>query len=442
MIDVSDISVPEKWRWFPQSRFGLFIHWGPYAAYGRGEQVLGRENIDHREYARAACAWNPRHFDAKEWAYIARRSGMKYAVLTTRHHDGFCLWDTATTDYSSAAQAAGRDLVGEYIEAFRQAGLKVGLYYSVADWRVPAYWEGPEQNPEGFARFRQYFHDQVRELLSQYGRIDVIWFDKAEPHSALEWRSPELIEMMRSLQPHILINQRLGRLPPAEEGGDPVKLGDFGNSEHHITPHSGMLWESCQTATWRLWGYATGERWRPVDLLLDMLVEAASKAGNLLLNVGPDGDGRFPPQFVQRVERIGRWLEIHGEAICGSAGGQVCEFITRGHQIVKGNNLYLVLRFWDRQPHFRLAGLQTRVARAELLTTGQELDIEQHDDELVLKGLPAEPPTPLFPVIKLECVDRPRPCPWVSGGYFGTREHSLAHALKRGTSVFADGEER
>ena len=443
MIDVSDISVPEKWEWFPESRFGLFIHWGPYAMWGRGEQVLGRENIGHREYAEAACRWSPQYYDPRAWADVACRAGMKYAVLTTRHHDGFCLWDTAYTDYSSAAQAAGRDLVGEYVQAFRAAGLKVGLYYSVADWRIPGFWAGPEGDPEGFEKFRQYVHKQVRELLTKYGRIDVMWFDKTDPADAQVWKTAELVQMMRQLQPHILINQRLGSLPPENEGEAPIKVGDFGNSEHHLTPHSGMLWESCQVATWRLWSYSIGERWRPADVLLDMLVDAASKGGNLLLNVGPDGEGRLPPEFVERAEAIGKWLEVHGEAIYGSEGGGVCEFITRGHQIIKGNNLYLVLRFWDRRSELRLAGLATPVQRASLLTTGEALDFEQDENELTLKGLPAEQPTPLFPVIKLECAARPQPCPWVgSGGYFGVREHALEAARKRGTSVYADGEER
>ena len=224
MLDVSDLAVPEHWRWFPESRYGLFIHWGPYAVYGRGEQVLARENIDHREYARVACAWNPRYYDAAAWADIVRRAGMKYAVLTTRHHDGYCLWDTAYTDYSSAQQAPKRDFVREYVDAFRQAGLRVGLYYSVADFRIPAYWNGPENDPAGFERLRRYFHEQVRELLTNYGPIDVMWFDKPEPHSALEWRTPELVEMMRRLQPNILVNQRLGSVPPASEGEDPVSL--------------------------------------------------------------------------------------------------------------------------------------------------------------------------------------------------------------------------
>ena len=141
--------IPEGWRWFAEARYGLFIHWGPYAQHERGEQVLFREQLDQNQYTQAACAWQPKYFDARQWAKTAVDGGFRYAVLTTRHHDGFCLWDTRTTDYSSAAQAAQRDFVSEYVEAFREAGLRVGLYYSLADWRIPAYWEGPRHDPDG-----------------------------------------------------------------------------------------------------------------------------------------------------------------------------------------------------------------------------------------------------------------------------------------------------
>jgi len=442
MIDVSEYAVPEKWQWFPESRFGLFIHWGPYAALGRGEQVANRESIPHRQYADMACKWNPRHYDARAWADVARQAGMKYAVLTTRHHDGYCLWDSAYSDYTSARQAPGRDFVREYVDAFREAGLRVGLYYSIGDFRIPAFWDGPESDPEGFGRLREYLHNQVRELLTEYGPIDVMWFDKAEHHSALDWRSPELVDMMRDLQPGILMNQRLGSLPPAEEGGPPGRLGDFANSEHSTRAHTGMLWESCLVSTWRLWGYAPGERWKPVDQMLDNLVDVASKGGNLLVNVGPDGEGRIPPQFVERTEAIGRWLEIHGEAVYGSEGGDICEMLTYGYQILKGNHLYLVIRFWDRQETMRIAGLASRVTGATLITNGQDLEVQQQGDELILKGLPTEPPSSLFPVIRLECDERPRPAPWVNGGYYGSREHALEMARERGTSVWTDGAER
>jgi alpha-L-fucosidase len=413
----------DKWQWFNEARYGLFMHWGAYAQYGRGEQVLFREHLDQNEYARAARAWAPTRFNAAAWADLARRSGFRYAVLTARHHDGFCLWDSRQTRYTTAAQAAGRDFVREYVEAFRAAGLRVGLYYSLADWRIPAYWDGPAKDPQGWEQFRQYVHNQVAELLTNYGKIDVIWFDGAWPHSAQEWHSPELVQMIRRLQPDILINNRLGTLPasadpslPHADGGagagESRELGDFGTPEHQITAEEGRLWESCQVSTWRLWGYTRGERWRPADLLLDMLVECAGKGGNLILNVGPTPEGEMPPEFVERAEQIGQWLQTHGEAIYGSEPGEVCEFITYGRQTRKGNKLYLVVRFWDGRPELHLAGLQTRVQRAVLLTTGQELAFEQSEDHLILRGLPAERPSALFPVIRLECAGRPVARAW------------------------------
>jgi len=448
-LDIESIS--EKWRWFPESRFGLFIHWGAYSACGRGEQVLFREHLDQREYGQAACRWNPRHYDPGAWADVARRAGMKYAVLTSRHHDGFCLWDSKYTDYSTGQQAPRRDFVREFLDAFREAGLRVGLYYSLADWRIPAYWEGPGRDPEGWTAFRAYVHDQVRELLTNYGRIDVFWFDGAWPQTALDWGGPELIEAMRALQPDLLINNRLGAVPAPADGSHAnggagpgtSELGDFGTPEHRIAADPNRLWESCQVSTWRLWGHAVGERWRPADQLLDMLVQAASMGGNLLLNVGPDGQGRLSPQFVERAEEIGRWLEVHGEAIYGSEGGDVCEMITRGYQIVRGRTLYLVLRFWDRREELRLAGLVTRVERASLLTTGQKLEIEQQNDVILIKGLPAESPARLFPVIKLECADQPRASSWAIDRLWGGDPRRMTEwARARGTSVFADGRPR
>jgi alpha-L-fucosidase len=446
------MSLPAHWRWFPEARFGLFLHWGPYSAWGRGEQVLFREHLDQRTYADRACTWDPHGFDATAWAELARAAGMKYAVLTARHHDGYCLWDSAVTDYTSAAQAPQRDFVREYVEAFRAAGLRVGVYYSLADWRIPAYWNGPEADPEGWAAFRDYVHAQVRELLTNYGKIDVIWFDGAWPHSAQEWRSFDLVAMMRELQPGILINNRLGAVGAEDyvDGGGVIEavghsgsLGDFGTPEHHISPDPSRLWESCQVSTWRLWGYTSGERWRPADYLLDMLVEAASKGGNLLLNVGPDGEGRMPPEFVERARAIGEWLRVHGEAIYGSEAGEVCEFITTGRQIRKGNHLYLVVRFWDGSGTLTLAGLETGVLRAVLLTTGAELPFEQSDDYLTLRELPAASPTPLFPVIRLECAGPPEPRPWAKDRLWQGDPRRMADwASSRGTSVWADGKPR
>ena len=439
--------VPAAWQWFPAARYGLFIHWGAYAAYGRGEQVLFREHLDQSDYGRAACQWNPEHYDARAWADVARRAGMRYAVLTARHHDGFCLWDSRHTDYTVGSQAPGRDFVREFLTAFRAAGLRVGLYYSLADWRIPAYWEGPNHDPVGWEEFRVYVHQQVTELLRDYGHLDVFWFDGAWPQNALEWGGPELVARMRSLQPHLLINNRLGSIPApasahADGGSGPgtSSLGDFGTPEHHIAAESERLWESCQVSTWRLWGYAAGEHWRSSAQWLDMLVQAASMGGNLLLNVGPDGDGRLPPQFVERAVEVGDWLRVHGEAIYEAEGGDVCEMITRGYQTVRGHTLYLVLRFWDGRPELRLAGLATPVRRARLLTTGQELQVAQEGDEVRVSGLPAAAPTRLFPVIKLECDGPPAPAAWARERLWGGDPRRMtAWAQARGTSVWADG---
>ena len=315
--------TPQKWRWFYQARYGLFIHWGPYATYGRGEQVLFRDHLDQRAYGERACAWNPGEFDAKQWAQVALRGGFKYAVLTTRHHDGFCLWDSKYTDYSTMAQAPKRDFVREYVDAFREAGLRVGFYYSLADWRIPAYWCGPEVDQEGFDAFRRYIHDQVEELMTNYGQIDLIFFDGAWPHGADRWGSEDLIKKMRRWQPGILINDRLDCKNPFSIGasteadetpGHSDRWGDYGTPEHRIVADPNRLWESCQVSTWRLWGYTNGERWRPADLLLDMLVESAGMGGNLIMNVGPEADGRLPQPFVDRAERIGeQTLDVERE---------------------------------------------------------------------------------------------------------------------------------
>ncbi|OGG53187.1 MAG: alpha-L-fucosidase [Candidatus Handelsmanbacteria bacterium RIFCSPLOWO2_12_FULL_64_10] len=394
-------------RWFSEARFGLFIHWGIYSLIGRGEQVLFREHLDQREYAKLARRFNPTRFDADAWAKCAKDAGMRYAVLTTKHHDGFCLFDSALTDYTAARTAAGRDLVAEYIRAFRRHGLRVGLYYSLADWRFPAYFNGPEADPEAFAAFRDYIHGQVRELCTNYGKIDVMWFDGVWPHSAETWHSQKLIRMIRRLQPGILINNRLGGGAGAGQGG---LLGDFGTPEHHITPDPNRMWESCQVSTWRLWGYTRGERWRPADLLIDMLCDAASKGGNLLLNVGPRPDGTFPAPFLKRAAEIGRWMKKHGEAIYGS-GPEVCEFITHGRQTVKGNTLYLLIRFWPG-PEVHLAGLRTKVLRAKLLTTGARVRVDQRGEHLYLCGLPKRTPDPHCAVIALTCEGRPEAYDW------------------------------
>ncbi|SDC07541.1 alpha-L-fucosidase [Paenibacillus sp. UNCCL117] len=446
-------SLPAYWSWFKESRYGAFIHWGPYAQYARGEQILFREHMDHREYAEAACRWNPQHWDPELWAYTIRKAGMKYACFTTRHHDGYCMWDSQYTNYSSAKQAPGRDFVADFVRAFRAEGLRVGLYYSWLDWRIPAYFDGPEKDPEGWREMRDYCHHQVLELLSGYGRIDHFFFDGAWPRTHRELRSLELVQQMRELQPHILINNRLG---VAEElqgahadggggAGERDDLGDFGTPEHRIAEDPNRLWESCQVTTSRLWGYAAGERWRSAEQWLDMLCECAetgsSGGGNLLLNVGPQPDGQLPAEFVERALEVGSWLDVHGEAIYGTDGGSLTEFVTRGRQTRKGCSLYLIIRFWDGRPEMLLRDLPTEVAGVTLLTTGQTLPYRQNGDILTIFGLPKERPTRLFPVIRVEFTEPPQTTVWGRERLWQGDPSRIADwARTRGTSVYADGE--
>lgn len=409
-------NVPEHFKWFPENRYGVFIHWGPYAAVGRGEQVLFREHLDQEQYEEHARLWNPGAFDAKQWAETFVQAGFKYACLTARHHDGYCLWDTDTTNYNSMKQAPGRDFVREYCDAVRREGLKVGLYYSWCDWRVPAYYEGPEKDPQGWANMKHYIHSQVEELCTNYGKINYFFFDGVWPRNAEDLGSRELIEKMRIWQPGILINNRLGfDTDPAQllKHGGGMDEGDFGTPEHLVNPEE-RLWESNQVSCWRWWGYHGGERWKSAEEILDTLCKCVSSGGNLIMNVGPEADGRLPEEFTGRALRIGKWLSENGEAIYGNDGGSLTEAITYGYQTMKKNKLYLIFRFWDGGEKFRLADLTAEVEEVTMLSTGEKLSFEKRDDQLIISMPEDFGKVDLFPVLCISCKGRPTTNRWGS----------------------------
>lgn len=328
--------------WFEQARFGLFVHWGIYALLGHedAEWVLFKSKLDRKEYNRLATKFTGENFDADQLVALAKQAGMGYVVLTTRHHDGFCLFDTKTTDFNSVKTAARRDFIREFVEACRRADLKVGLYFSVMNWQQPAIYDSPEQDIESWNKMVQETHDQVRELMTNYGKIDLLWYDGSvvpgiqdKGIQARYWRSRELNSMVKELQPDILINNRSG-LPE-----------DFDTPEQHVKPpQPGRRWEACMTLN-QSWGYNIHDvNFKSPEEVIKCLVRCSRYNGNLLLNIGPRGDGSVPEESVKRLEKVGTWLKCNGEAIYGSERTPYTEANhVAGAITSKGNYLYVHL---------------------------------------------------------------------------------------------------
>ena len=381
----------KRLKWFHEARFGMFIHWGLYAIPARGEWVMHVEQIPPDEYALLAQQFNPKKFDADSWVALAKRAGMKYMVLTTRHHDGFCLFDSKVSNFTSVKTAARRDFVAEYVKAARRGGMKVGFYYSLLDWRWPAYFAGPEKDPRGWAKFVKYVHAQVRELCTQYGKIDVLWYDGGWPYDAEAWQSRKLNALVRKLQPQIIINNR-SQLPE-----------DIDTPEQHVSASAaGRAWESCMTIGDSCgWGYIRhNPNMKTATQLIQHLVTATAGAGNYLLNVGPRPDGTIQREFVTRLEQIGDWMKVHGESIYGSercpfGGGMI------GTTTGKGNTAYLHAFRWPGEEAC-IAGVRRKVKSARVLATKQRAQVEQKGERLFIRGLPKNPPDRDDAVIALE----------------------------------------
>jgi alpha-L-fucosidase len=390
----------ERTRWFSEARFGMFIHWGIYSIPARGEWVRSSEEMSQEDYLRYFNEFTAREYDPKEWARLAKRAGMKYAVLTAKHHDGFCLWDTKLTDFKAANTPAGRDLVREYLEAFRAEGIKVGLYFSIIDWRHPDFPHyGDRQHPmrrneayrnEGrdFGRYLEFMHGQIRELLTGYGHLDIMWFDFSYQDMAEEkWRAEELVKMVRSLQPHLIIDNRLegsGESSGTILTANPSDYaGDFACPEQMIPP-KGVVnelgdpvpWEACITLN-NHWGYCAGDRhWKSAEMVIRMLVECVSKNGNLLLNVGPDAKGRIPKASADILEEVGRWMDENGESIygCGAAGLDKPEW---GRFTRRGDTLYAHI-LEAQAGGLCLPNMAGKIKKLRLLSDGSEIRLADY----------------------------------------------------------------
>ncbi|MBN1372016.1 MAG: alpha-L-fucosidase [Anaerolineaceae bacterium] len=383
----------ETMQWYLDARFGMFIHWGLYAIPARGEWVKQQERIVEEDYQPFFETFNPIHYDPRAWAKAARAAGMKYAVMTSKHHDGFCLFDTQYTDYKATNTPAGRDLIKEYVEAFRAEGLKVGFYYSLLDWHHPDYpIQGdsihPMRNHPDFKdhqgnlpRYADYIRNQVEELLTHYGKIDIIWFDFSYDNMRGEaWKGTELVQMVRKLQPGIIIDNRLGGNIKARQ--PEVFAGDFASPEQ-IIPPEGMTnedgqpipWEACITLNDH-WGYhAYDKNWKSAKTLVRALAECVSKGGNLLLNVGPTAKGEIPPECLDILAQVGGWMHNNGASIygCGNANLEKPEW---GRFTRSGSRLYAHILERGIGP-LNLRGLQDKVVYARLLADDSQIRLDR-----------------------------------------------------------------
>ncbi|MCS6830557.1 MAG: alpha-L-fucosidase [Armatimonadota bacterium] len=384
----------QRLKWFREARFGMFIHWGLYSQLGRHEWVMNRERIPLQEYEKLADTWKPKPYPARWWARLAKLAGMRYMVMTTKHHEGFCLFDTQYTNYNAVKRGPGRDLVAEFVEAARAEGLKVGFYYSLMDWHHP---DGARCKYDEAARkrFVEFTHGIVRELMTNYGKIDIMWYDVNWPLTPEEWEAEKMNRMVRELQPHIVINNRSG-LPE-----------DFGTPEQHITPEKGgRMWEACMTFN-ESWGYTPiDNRWKDAWQIVGMLRQVAAGGGNLLLNIGPAPDGSVPEPCEQELLKVGRWLQEYGPSVYDATDPMQQEWMITGAFTRKGQTLYYHCNRWPGS-ELAIGGLQCKVLRARLMN-GRELAFTQTENRLVLHGLPETSPNPICTVIEMEVEGEPK----------------------------------
>jgi alpha-L-fucosidase len=390
---------PARMKWWQEARFGMFVHWGLYSQLARHEWVMNRERIPIAEYEPLADTWLPKERPAREWARLAKQAGMKYMVMTSKHHEGFCLWNSRLTDYNAYKHGPKRDLVAEYVDACHEYGLRCGLYYSLMDWHHP---DGANCAHDDAARrrFLDYTQGLVRELCTNYGKLDILWYDVSWPlRTPVLWESTKMNAMVRELQPDIIINNR----SQLDE--------DFGTPEEEVhAAEEGRNWEACMTFNGS-WGYMpSAVDWHPVRAVLGMLRTASAGQGNLLLNIGPAPDGSVPPEAYERLEPLGAWLEQNGEAVYGTmSNANHFEWMPTGQWTQKGSTAYYWCNRWVGK-QLTIGGLKGKLVKASILASGETVRFTQTEDRLILKGLPKKNPDKLagVAVLKLEFESAPR----------------------------------
>lgn len=390
-------------EWWRQARFGMFIHWGVYAVPADGEWHQYNHRMQVADYEKYPPLFNPNHFDAHAWVKAAKDAGMRYIVVTSKHHDGFSMFDTRQSDYSVVRATPWRhDPLKDLADECRRQGMRLGFYYSLMDWHHPDYlprreWEISTRPFTGadWNRYIDYVKSQLTELLTNYGPVAVIWFDGGWEHSAKDWRSQELLDLIHRLQPDTLVNDR-SNLP-----------ADFATPEQRIPEHAmsgGRLWETCMTMN-NSWGYVRDDdNWKSPTTLIHNLADVASKGGNLLLNVGPTADGVFPPEATERLAAVGRWMRVNGSSIRGTVAGPFRKITFDGRVTRKGNSLFAHVFQWP-DTGLMLAGLETPVAWARAVDGGERLSVTTGPTGVIISK-----PARLDPwdtVIEIRLKDRP-----------------------------------
>jgi alpha-L-fucosidase len=387
-----DADRAARLKWWHEARFGMFIHWGLYSQLGRHEWAMEEEGIPIEEYQKLAASFHPKPNAARAWAQLAKQAGQKYMVMTTKHHEGFCNFDSKLTDYCAPKQGTGRDLVKEYVEAARAEGMRVGFYYSLMDWHHP---DGARclNDEAARRRFVDYIHGQIRELMTNYGKIDVLWYDVNWPLTPAGWESDKMNEMVFQLQPEILVNNRNG-LP-----------GDFTTPEQTIRASSDQAWESCMTMNGS-WGYhKADDDWKTPKTVVRNLITCARDTGNYLLNIGPKGDGSIPDESVAILTKVGAWMARNGDRIHKSEKCQVTssEFANFTRE---GNTLFMHVHYWPGET-VALGGLTSQVKSARLAATGKEVKFVQEQFRVRFTGLPEKAPDDPVTTIAIECDSEP-----------------------------------
>ncbi|MFH0797499.1 MAG: alpha-L-fucosidase [Candidatus Omnitrophota bacterium] len=392
-----------KLRWFDQSRFGMFIHFGLYALLGRGEWVMYNENIPRSEYEKLMLRFNPFRFNADEWVDLAIAAGARYINVTAKHHDGFCLFDSKLTDYKITNTPFKRDLIGELVDACHRKSMRIILYYSQPDWHHPNFvhrkgvWKDlqnppPTDRPD-WPKYLEYLKDQVGELVTNYGRIDGIWFDGSHK-TEKDWHGKELYRLIKHFQPAAVVNDR-------------AQYGDFFTPERSLPEDlTGYLFEACESVSVTQWGYTKDRTSHSVPHLMQSLVRMAAAGGNYLLNVGPKPDGTIPAEQAEIMKKIGAWLRINGESVYRTQPVPLRQKPEDVLTTKTGNNLYLHLLHWPSENRILIPSIQSLPGKAMLLGSRHSLRVQKTGGGLEIRNLPPVPANTSVNVIRL-CFKKP-----------------------------------